>query len=145
MKALETYQSYLDQRARACMAGDFDSFAAGVALPFCLLTETASLIVETREDLRLGFEDFCRTLASQKITNLIILAEGAVHLGETLIAGRYVTHLLSHANRAVPPYRSQMVLRLVDGQWQAASIANSMTNNRWPILVPEVSPDTERG
>ena len=145
MKALETYQDYLDQRARACMAGDFDSFAAGVALPFCLLTETASLMVETRDDLRLGFDDFCRTLDLQKVTDMVILAEGAVHLSDGLIAGRYVTHLLSNAHRAVPPYRSQMVLRLIEGQWRAVSIANSMTNSRWPLLVPEVSPDNERG
>ena len=58
MEALETNQDYLDLRARAGMDGDFESRAAGIALPFCLLTETASLIVESRDDLRLGFDDF---------------------------------------------------------------------------------------
>ena len=81
----------------------------------------------------------------QKVTDMIILAKGAGHLSAGLTAGRYVTHLLCNANRAVPPYRSQMVLRLVDGQWRAVSIANSLTNSRWPLLVPEVSPDNERG
>lgn len=144
MKALETYQSS-DPRARACATGDFDWFAAGIALPFCLLTETASLIIETREDLLEGFEDFCRTLKFQWVTDMIRLARSAAILSDRVMSGRYVTHLLSNATRTVPPYRRQMVLRQIGSQWLAVSIANSLTNSRWPLLVPVVSPDNERG
>ena len=69
----------------------------------------------------------------------------ATMLGEAVISGRYVTHLLADANRAVPPFRSQMILRLESGTWRAVSIAKALTNDRWPLRVPEVAKDEERG
>jgi hypothetical protein len=145
MKALATFQTYLDEMSAFVMAGDFDAYAQRVSLPFHMLTENASFVIATRDDLQAGFDDFTQTLRLQHVTDLVRLAEGAVLLGEALIAGRYITHILSNANRVVPPFRSQMILRRQGETWRAASIANALTNDQWPLRVPEVSKDDERG
>jgi hypothetical protein len=145
MKALGIFQGYLDEMSAIVMAGDFVAYADRVALPFHMLTESASFVIGTRDELRIGFDDFRQTLQIQQVTDLIRLADGATMLGEALISGRYVTHLLAHANRVVPPFRSQMILRLQSGTWCAVSIANALTNDQWPLRVPEVSTDQERG
>ncbi len=145
MRILELFQGYLEEVGATVMANDSTAFAARVALPFHPMTETASLVVATEADLRAGFDDFQQTLRVQHVTDMIRLADSAVLLNENLISGRYVTHLLNSAHRVVPPIRSQMTLRRAHGVWQAASIANSLHNHRWPILMPDVSLDVADG
>lgn len=145
MKPLDTVQTYLDEVAACVMANDFSGYAARISLPFFLLTESASLVVTTTDDLRAGFDDFQGTLRLQHVTDMIRLADSAAALGANLISGSYATHLLSSAHRAVSPFRSQIILRRAQGIWRAAAITNSLCNQRWPILVPNVSPEPERG
>lgn len=132
-------QSYLDDLAEIVMRQDWPGYRARVCLPFQLVTHTANLTITTDEDLRLGFDRFAETLRIQRITDLVRLVEGAEQLDEALITGRYVTHMLAGANRVLPPFRSQMTLRLDAGAWRAASITNALANSRWPILIPQIA------
>lgn len=143
MQSLDTLQTHLDEVGSMVMAGDFASYADRVSLPFVLLTETTTLVVRTSQDLQNGFDEFQRTLSTQHVTDMIRLAYGAIQLSEHLLSGRYVTHLLCKAHRVVPPFRSQIILRQERGIWRAASIANSLYNMRWPILMPLVAPGTD--
>lgn len=145
MKALEIFQTYLDEMSEFMLLGNFEGYASKVAMPFHYLTENASFVISTQDDLRAGFDSFYQTLATQRVSEFIRLAEGATMLGESLVSGRYVTHLLAKGQRVVPPYRSQMILRCEAGVWRAVSIASALSNDRWPLLVPEVSTDDERG
>lgn len=143
MDLLRMFQTFLDDVTIAVMAGDFDTFAAHVSLPFHLVTESARLVVTTEADLRAGFDDFQQTLKVQHVTDMIRLAESAAFLSEDQISGRYVTHLLANGHRAVPPFSSQMELRREAGIWRTASISNSLYNHRWPLMVPEVKHGTD--
>lgn len=145
MNALIVFQAKLDEIGAAVMANDYAIYASNIVLPFHLHTESANIVVETDADLRAGFDAFQVTLRCQHISDMIRLADGAASLGENMMSGRYVTHLLSAGQRVVPPFNSQMTLRLADGIWRAVSITNSLFNQRWPIHLPNPSSDKERG
>ncbi|KAF0175365.1 MAG: Uncharacterized protein FD162_668 [Rhodobacteraceae bacterium] len=138
MPAMKLLQSYLDQIGTAVLVGDWDTYRAHVELPFTLITETATLNVDTEEDLRKGFDSFYDMLKFQKVTQYIRLADSAVDLSDTLIVGRYVSHFIAGAHRIIPPFRSTMTLRLIGNRWRAVAITNSISNMQWPIQVPRV-------
>lgn len=138
MPAMKLLQSYLDQIGTAVLVGDWDTYRAHVELPFTLITETATLNVDTEEDLRKGFDSFHDMLKFQKVTQYIRLADSAVDLSDTLIVGRYVSHFIAGAHRIIPPFRSTMTLRLIGNRWRAVAITNSISNMQWPIQVPRV-------
>ncbi|MCX7889225.1 MAG: hypothetical protein N2422_05765 [Rhodobacteraceae bacterium] len=121
------------------MDGDWDSYRDAVALPFHLQTERANLTIADEAALRDGFEDFHEMLRTQQVTDYIRLVRIATFIEDGLIAGNYVTHMLSNAVRVVPPFASQITLRRGDGVWRAVSISNATANTRWPIDLPRVT------
>ena len=138
MPALDLLQSYLDEIGAAVLVGDWDTYRNHVALPFTLITEAATLVVTTEDDLRKGFDSFHEMLKFQKVTQYIRLADSAAALGDTLITGRYVSHFMAGSHRIIPPFRSTLTLRLVGNTWRGVAIANSLSNMQWPIQVPRV-------
>lgn len=135
--APQILQTYLDEVSAAVMRGDWPAYRDSVALPFQLVTHTASLQIATEEDLRQGFETFSEALRIRRVTDYVRLVEGAERLDDALVTGRYITHLMAGTVRVMPPFRSQITLRLDDGRWRAASITNALANSRWPILLPD--------
>jgi len=140
MPTLQLLQSYLDEIGHAVMRGDWETYLNAVCLPFHFITESTSLVVASEADLRAGFDEFHQMLTLQRVTDYIRLAESAVDIDDLLISGRYVSHMItSGGHRLMPPFRSQITLRLVGNTWRAAAITNSLTNMRWPILIPAVA------
>jgi hypothetical protein len=140
MQMQELLQTWLDDMGAAVLAGDWPGYAARVCLPFHLITDAASLVVATEQELRQGFDTFLTMLRAEQITDYIRLADSAVQINRRLISGRYTTHLMAGGNRVVPPFRSQITLRQEAGVWRAASISNALTNSSWPIVVPGILP-----
>jgi hypothetical protein len=140
MDAGRILQSYLDEIAEAVMAGDFEAYREGVTLPFHLVTHTQNVTLADEPTLRAAFDTFRSMLQSQRVTNFIRLINSAQSFDETLIAGRYVTHLIAGSLRIIDPFHSQITLRHVDGRWRAASITNALANSRWPELMANPAP-----
>ena len=138
LPALQLMQSYLDEIGSAVLLGDWDAYRNHVALPFTLITETATLRVATEDDLRKGFDSFHEMLKFQKVTQYVRLADSAEALSDTLISGRYVSHFIAGSHRIIPPFRSTITLRLIGNTWRAVAITNSISNMQWPIQVPRV-------
>lgn len=134
--APQILQLYLDEVAGCVMRLDYAGYRTRMCLPFHLVTHTASLTVSTEDDLRLGFDAFANTLRIQRVTDYLRLVDGAERLDEVLISGHYITHMMAGAYRVIPPFRSQITLRMEDGVWRGASITNALANSRWPILAP---------
>ena len=135
----QTLQLYLDEVAATVMRRDFAGYRTYIALPFQLVTHAASMHIADEDALQRGFDTFALTLRAQRITDYVRLVEGAEELDEALITGRYVTHMMAGAHRVIPPFRSQITLRLEDGRWRAASITNALANARWPLISPVVA------
>ena len=139
-------QTYLDTMGASVLQDDWTTYRRGVALPFHLVTEDASIVVADEDKLRMGFDSFVQTLNLHGITDYIRLAESITQIDDEMISGSYVTHMLKDGKRVVPPFKSQITLRRVDGVWQGASISNSLKNARWPVLMPNPADDpTEEG
>ena len=138
MPAMQLVQSYLDDVGNAVLLGDWDTYRNHVALPFTLITETATMGVETEEDLRKGFDSFHDMMKFQHVTQYVRLVDSAIDLGESLISGRYVSHFIAGSHRIIPPFRSAITLRLIGNSWRAVAITNSISNMQWPIQVPRV-------
>lgn len=136
MDAAVILQDYLDVVGAAVMAGDWETYRSKVCIPFNLVTHSANITVDTQDMLRDGYDTFCSTLKSQRVTDYIRLVQSAARLDTNLISGSYVTHIIASDTRVVPPYRSQITLRWECEMWTAASITNELTNHRWPLLVP---------
>jgi hypothetical protein len=142
MHATEILQNFLDQVGRAVLADDWDTYRDGICLPCHIISYDESKVVTTVEDLKAGFDIFRDTLRAQRVTDYIRLVEGAHQLDRSLISGRYVTHLIADSHRLLPPFWSEMTLRLVGNSWRAASVTNALANSRWPLVRLELKPES---
>ena len=140
MPAIKLLQAYLDDSVATLFRADWNAYATTIALPFTMITEASILTVATEAELRAGYDAYQNMIQTQRLTDVARLAETAAELGETLISGRYITHMLSGALRVVPPYRSTITLRLTGNSWQAISVTNSLANMQWPIHLPRPDP-----
>ncbi len=129
-------QAWLDRMDAAVLGGDFETYAAGVSLPFTLITETANLTVADEADLRRGFDAWRDMLRMQHVTDSVRLCSGVTHLAPDLVVGTYISHLLSNAKPVVPSKLGAIILRLEDGAWRATAIASPVANRKWPIDLP---------
>jgi hypothetical protein len=143
MDAAKIFQDYLDEVSKAVMADDWEAYRDGICLPCHIISHDESKVVETEDDLRAGFDLFRDTLRAQQVTDYIRLMESAARLDQALISGKYVTHLLSGGRRVMPPFKSQMTLRLMGNRWRAASVSNALANSHWPLVRLEVHPDDD--
>lgn len=136
-------QAYLDEVSCAVLKDDWETYRKGVHLPCAVISHTDSKIVATEDDLRAGFDDFRRTLRIQRVTDYIRLVDQATRLDENLLAGSYISHVISGGQRILAPFRSNMTLRMVEGRWCAAAVSNGLANSRWPIVRLHLPPDPE--
>lgn len=143
MAAAQILQSYLDDVGHAVMADDWATYRDSIILPCQIISHNESKVVATKDDLKAGFDHFRNTLRAQRVTDYIRLVESAGRLDETLISGKYVSHLLAGGQRVMPPFKSQMTLRLAGNRWRAASVTNALANSRWPLVRLAVHPDED--
>lgn len=129
-------QDYLDRIGDAVMAGDFPSYAAGVALPFTLVTIEAEMRVTDIGGLRDGFDAYRRMLAAQDATEMERSVREVRVQVDASIWGHYRTDILSHGRRVFEPFGSDILIAVVDNRWQTLWISNDMRNAHWPIHIP---------
>ena len=134
LDASDIFQVYLDAVSLAVMTDDWATYRSAVHLPCHIVSHDENKVVVTEDDLRAIFDQFRQTLKYHKVTEYIRLVEAATQLDAWLISGSYVTHLLAAGQRIIPPFRSQMTLRLIGGRWRAVSSTNSIANSRWPLV-----------
>lgn len=143
MDAARILQEFLDETAKAVMADDFDAYSSRICLPCHIISADETKVVETEADLRAGFEMFRDMLRSQKVTDYVRLVESATLLDKALLSGKYVSHLLAGGQRVMPPFKSQITLRLVGNQWRSASVSNVLAQSRWPFVRLAVHPEDD--
>jgi tRNA(His) 5'-end guanylyltransferase len=143
MDSSQILQEMLDDTAAAVMTDDFDRYRARISLPCHIVSHDENKVVLTDDDLRAGFVQWRELLRSQRVTDYIRLVESAARLDQTLISGKYVSHILAGGQRVMPPFKTQIILRLEGNQWRAASITNGLANSRWPLVRLAVHPDAE--
>jgi hypothetical protein len=143
MDAANILQDYLDEVSKAVLADDWETYRDSICLPCHIISHDESKVISNEDDLKAGFDQFRDTLRAQRVTDYVRLVESAARLDKTLISGKYVSHLLAGGQRVMPPFKSQMTLRLVGNRWRAASVTNALANSRWPLVRLAVHPDED--
>ena len=143
MDAAKVLQDYLDAVSVAVLADDWATYRVAMHLPCHIVSHDENKVIETDDDLKAAFDMFCDTLRFQRVTDYIRLVYTASMLDPDLISGSYVSHLIAGGQRIMPPFKSQMTLRLVESRWGAVSVTNALANSRWPLVRLALHPDDD--
>ncbi|MEI4486515.1 hypothetical protein V8J36_09965 [Frigidibacter sp. MR17.14] len=131
---MQNFQGWLDRVGKTFFDNDFDGYADTMILPFVMVTARQTMVIQSLDQQREGFDAFRALMDRLGATDLFRLGAGVYPVGSTILCGSYETHLLRNGQRLIEAFRSSAMLRLGDdGIWRAACIANSLTNLSWPI------------
>lgn len=133
MNPLELYQTALNAVSEAVLTGNFDHYAGMIDLPYLVHTETARLLVMTRDDLHPTFDALHQTLRAQDITHYERIGRRADYVDRDRIEGWHHTHLISHGERVNFPHVSSHVLVRRGGVWRFSEAKYAIRADRWPI------------
>jgi hypothetical protein len=133
MNPLTIYQDALNRVSEAVLAGDFDAYAAMIDLPYLIHTETANLLVTTREDLRPTFDALHSALRDHGVTHYERVGREADYADRDRIAGWHHTHLISNGVRLNWPHVSRHVLVRRGDEWLFSEAEYAIKADRWPV------------
>jgi hypothetical protein len=133
MSPLVIYQDALDRVSAAILAGDFETYAAQIDLPYLIHTETARFLVASRPELRPTFQALHETLREQGVTHYERVARAADYVDRERIEGWHHTHLLSHGERVSYPHVSRHTIVRRDGVWLFSEAHYQISADRWPV------------
>jgi hypothetical protein len=133
MNPLTIYQDALNTVSKAALAQDFGSYAAMIDLPYLVHTETARLLVTTREDLRSTFDALHQMLRAHGVTHYERVAREADYVQRDRIEGWHHTHLISDGERLNCPHVSRHTLVRRGGIWRFSEAHYGIWADQWPI------------
>jgi hypothetical protein len=133
MNPLDIYQNELNRVSQAILAGDFDSYADRIDLPYLIHTLNARLLVATRDDLRSTFQALHEALREQGVTHYERVARGADFVHRDRIEGWHQTHLISRGARVNYPHVSRHAIVRRGDAWLFSEAHYQITADRWPV------------
>ena len=112
----------LETTAAALLSGAFDDFAACVALPYQIEVEGATVVCETREDLKKTYLNAHQHLTQLGVTLLHRDCIAVDFKDDDTIVSTHETRLLSRGLLVDDPYPAmQTLVRGDDGVWRVQS------------------------
>lgn len=133
MNPLDIYQAALNLVSDAVLRGDFDTYADQIDLPYLIHTETAQLLVKTRDELRPTFLALHETMLAQSVTHYERVARHADYVQRDRIEGLHHTHLISHGERLTHPHASRHAIVRRGDRWLFSEAHYKIRANRWPV------------
>jgi hypothetical protein len=133
MNPLTIYQQALNLVSDAVLAGDFDTYADQIDLPYLIHTETARHLVTTREDLRPTFLALHQALMSEGVTHYERVAREADYVQRDRIEGWHHTHLISNGERVNYPHVSRHAIVRRGDRWLFSEAHYPIRANSWPV------------
>jgi hypothetical protein len=134
MNPLTIYQTALNVVSQAVLAGDFDTYAAMIDLPYLVHTATADLLVQTRESLRPTFDALSQGLRVRGVTHYERVARAADYVARDRIEGWHHTHILIDGEPLAYPHVSRHRLVRRDAGWLFSEAHyNAVTAGHWPM------------
>lgn len=138
--AVAIYQSNLDHVSEALWRGDVPGILHHIALPNSMLTEDASFIINSPDEMVIvanDFHDHMVSLGADGYRRICISAR-YVSPSHDLIVGMHETRLQAGTSCIGQPYVSRMTLLLRQGHWQAVLLETSIKNTDLTILSPDL-------
>ena len=128
-------QELLDRMSETGKSGELTDMMQLYSLPFLHEAIDARVMLETREDLRIGLEAFYETLRAKGVTQIIRLVSQADYLSPNYIDGTFVSHQLHNSRPIMRSYTNRAVIRRTDEGWRLTQIVNGFSHKIWPIRV----------
>ncbi len=138
------YQKWLDRTGQTILDNDYATYRNNIALPLTLITSDGTAVIEDEVTLNELFQSYLNMFQTFHVTDMIRLCSSVQKLDDDIMRATYTTHVMREGQRLFEPFVSDMTLRRDHGQWRAVSIANNLTNNRWPVPIPRRSETTIR-
>lgn len=138
MNPLEVYQEALNVVSQAVLAGDFDGYAARIDLPYLIHTDTARLLVVSRDDMRPTFHALHATLKDLGVTHYERVAREADYVDRDRIEGWHHTHLISNGEPVTCPHVSRHTIVRRGDLWLFSEAHYRITADRWPVTREEL-------
>ncbi|MEM8554956.1 MAG: hypothetical protein AAGF71_09060 [Pseudomonadota bacterium] len=128
-------KAYLECLAARVMDRDFDGYANMIALPIVVVTRNMRVVRTTREELRIGFDIWMRTLDTHGATALVHRLCDA----ERVSGGRYMvdydTDLLRGDQWALPTFKNLLMLREEGGGLRMEQMVSGVSNEEGQRLL----------
>jgi len=133
MNPLTLYQAVLDTVSQAIMAGDFDSYARTIDLPYLVQTNNARHLITQIEDLRSTFDALSQGLARRGVTHYERIVREADYVHRDRIQGSHYTHLIANGERVLhPKLVCQAIVRRGDA-WLFSEACYPIDAPHWPL------------
>jgi hypothetical protein len=134
MNPLTIYQAGLDKVSAAVFAGDFETYAAMIDLPYLIHTATTDLLVSDRDALRPTFDALSQGLRARGVTHYERVARAADYVARDRIEGWHHTHTLIDGEPLAYPHLSGHKLVRRDDRWLFSEAQyDSITAAHWPL------------
>lgn len=126
----EAARRFLDTVAHSVLVGDFDTYAAVIQVPLMITTRKARLIRATRDELKLSFDMWQRTVASYAVTEIVQTMETVVPFGDEAVMVTYSTELLSGPKLVMPSFTNWIFLRREGTIWKMEQMVSGVSNTQ---------------
>lgn len=136
------FQTLGDDLTRALVTGDFDLYAAIMALPLTIAPrDGAPYVLADRAALRADFDLYHSIIKLHGVTDIYREVVEYQPVSDGHIRFHFVTHILVRAQRIVEPFASCMLMvRGADG-WRIAEIESSEGHINWTRGRARIAPD----
>lgn len=120
------YQDLLDRISKSYLDNDFDTYALMLRVPHDVGSFNTGLRLETRQDLRLLFDNMRARFVQQGITDYLRTCLAAGFNSPTEILGAHETRLMNRTQVVEQPFPSKSILRLENGRWWVVASDNAI-------------------
>lgn len=145
-------QDVLDRMGETVKAGAIEQAMQLYSLPYLHEALDARVMLETREDLRIGLDSFANAMHAKGVTQVIRLVSSAEFLSPNYIDGTFVSHQLHNSRPIMRSYTNRTVIRRTGEGWKLTQMQNGFSHQTWPIRIysvpedlPDEVPDCETG
>lgn len=136
--AHDIYQAHLDVVSDLQWRGDLDAVLDHMLLPKRIETADSVAVMENAADMRASLGSFhasMHRLGANAYHRVCLKAEFAADDSEVIL-GVHRTYIMRGGQYVVAPYKAEMTLRRIDGQWRSASIRSGLRNALCTVISP---------
>lgn len=130
-KAIEIYQTMLDDIRRSYSERDFSIYHGHLHIPQVCSTFDGTEQIDTVEQLQETFHCVCDYLTGLGVTEFHRVCTSAVVFGPDKIIGTHTTTLISNGKNLREPYEVWVTMERIEGQWKVVSSENAISGTSW--------------
>lgn len=131
------FDDFLDAISRCFIERNFALWQDRVIYPFSLITSAGPVVISDDTKLRESFELYLSACDTMQLDEIVRTCVSLEDCKDGSWIGTYETNLLSHGNRATPPYTSSALLQDVFGKFKMTSILNARGHHDWTGKQPD--------